>query len=373
MTRVLERRNVAPMEANENDTSSTRKRQTSGVCAECRTAIPKSRRYCRKCGDLAAERKRRAAEGYVVIGTPTGPVELKLPRVSISETLVFNTHLFGHVAWSEMTPCGEILDVVLQILRSEPAYIAERDARRHMALICHLKSHRAKVWERGVRIEESVEALPLRHLDRALESWVRSWFSEPHSLLSCFALDTAEVILAHVHGFEGYGDTRTPWEIAPLLPEDLRAVVGRRESFRHEPRFKSELTSAIRDTLVIAKVPPRGRCTDRADREALLRAGDEFIVALVRCHLSMSFHDWVALNAVDEDEPEFSLSRAFEIPCEFRARHPGGVAPLELPDTQERSYPIPLKVPGRWLTHVLRRDSWKEPWVPVPLPEWLVA
>lgn len=362
------------METTKNDASSSRKRQPSGACAECRTPILKSKRYCRVCADLVAERQRKAKEGYVVIGTSAGPVELLLPKLWISRTVVFDAGPMGRVPWTQKTPCGQVLDLVLRILRSEPPYVTERDARRHMALICHLKSYRATVWERGVQLTEVVEAQPLHRLERALESWVRSWFPEPNSLVSCYALDTANFILAHVFGVDEYSEGRIPWRINPLLPPELIDEVSRRNSFRDQPRFKSDLTGAIRNTLVIAKVPPRGRCMDRSGKEVIFGAGDEFIVELVRCHRSTSFYDWPAMTAIDEDEPEFSLSRDFEIPCEFRARHPGGVQPLRLPDPwAQRSAPLFMKVPGRWLTHVLTNESWKDPWVPVPLPEWLVG
>lgn len=298
-----------------------------------------------------------------------------LPKLNIHRSIVFDVSIWNSAPWSDKTPCGEFLDVILRILRSDPPYVTGYDARRHMALLCHLKNHRAKVYERGgIEVNEAVEALPLRHLDRALGSWVRSWFSGPHPLVSCYALDAAGFILSHAWGaYEHTSETRESWKITPLLPPSLEEVVCRRSSFRDEPRFKSELTSSIRGVKAIVKVPSRGRCLDHSS-QALLGPGDEFIVEVLRCHLSASLEDWPALTAIDDDEPELSLSRDFAIPCEIHARHPGGEQAIILPESWEgRGFRPVVRIPGRWLTHVLTRESWQDPWVPVPLPQWLVG
>ncbi|MBL9100171.1 MAG: hypothetical protein JNL82_04380 [Myxococcales bacterium] len=350
----------------------SRKKQPSGSCAECGTAILKRKRHCPKCAERAAERAQRAKDGYVAIQTVTGPVEVRLPKIGVSKSVVFDTYdRRACENWTEKTRCGELIDVLLRILHASPPYLTPRDARRHMALLYHLKNYRTTVWEWNKPEKEfAVEDMPLRELNRALSSWVRSWFQGPHALVSCYALDVAELIHAHAFGLYKYTDQRDAWKITPLLPSGLIKELDGRSHFSDGPSFKRDMTSAISGILAVVKVPPRGRCVGHPpNNEVLLDAGDEFIIEIVRCHLSSSFYDWTAMTAIDDDEPEFSLSRQFEIPCELRGRHLGGDGPFELRDKPYHS--LQLKIPGRWLTHVLTHKEWRDPWVTTPLPEWI--
>lgn len=353
--------------------SPQKKRQPSGACTECGTPIVKSKRYCRPCADLVAERKRKAKDGYITIPSPAGVIEVQVPKVGISKAVVFDAYRFGPQKWDENTRCGELIDVQLGILHARPPYLTERDTRRHMGLLLHLKNHRVPAYEQREPSSEAVEDFPLRRLERAVRSWVCSWFQGEHALVSCFALDTAELILAHSFGFEEFRtQTRAAWKIAPLLPRELISVIGRSRSLLDEPTFKRDITTVIQHSLAVAKVPPRGRCVEDSSGKVLLSPGDEFIVEIMRCHRSASLDDWPMMTAIDDDEPEFSLSRDFEIPCRFIAQHKIGAKPLMMSGRDEQVR-LPIQIPGRWLTHVLTRVDRKDPWVPVPLPAWLMG
>lgn len=161
--------------------------------------------------------------------------------------------------------------------------------------------------------------------------------------------------------------------ISPIFPEEL---VDRAGASFMDQGFKRHVTEDIGRTIVLAKVPPQGRCVDSRGN-VHIPSGTEFLFKIKRCHLSSSIADYISLLTVDDGEPPIYLSRHFRLfghvivpgPDDYRII---GRLPAELESSLGAATSTDgahLDIPVRWISHALKRND--DEMVLIPVPEWL--
>src|SRR4029079_11299651 len=92
----------------------------------------------------------------------------------------------------------------------------------------------------------------------AVEAGVRPYIGhQQQPLMSTYATDSAQFILAHAYGDAPTSDFR--WKISPLFPLPLVDRLQSRCSFFENPQFKRRVTEQIVRLLVLVEVPMQAR------------------------------------------------------------------------------------------------------------------
>ncbi|WP_437515853.1 hypothetical protein [Sorangium sp. So ce1099] len=281
------------------------------------------------------------------------------------------------------TSLGEFVDVLFGVLLREPRYLIQDDVHRHFSMLYQFRQHeiRQTDWETNVSHNQPVSQLPIADLEDAIFSWAVSYTAERHHpLMSTYAIDSAQFALTHAYGGPIGSDRR--WRIAPLFPPPLIDKSQPRLWLFEDPQFKKRITEQVGRLLVLVEVPPQARCVfpSASATEVRLEGGSQFFFKIQRCHLSSGFYDHVAMNAIDDAEPEMYLSKSFRVygktfvPSDDHWDYRLSEPPLPEVLTSTRILRDPrvhgwsLEVPVRWITHVIVRDDDKTS--VIPAPDW---
>jgi hypothetical protein len=354
------------------------KRGPQGKCAGCGAAIPTRQKRCAACAATEAEARRRGAENIQSFRTPAGEVrELPVQQAWIHNAMVFEPHPSGGRWFAHADLCGEFLDALLGVVFARPAYIRPEDVHRYAAWIDAFKSHiMERPWEVRGETRLPVAVQPLRDLDRALRDWVETILrADNQALFPTLALDAACFIEAHAHGNSGGG--REHWRIVGMLNADSEDSWAGLNSLG-KPRLKGEVTSRLKGTLTRCLVPPGGSVPGRNGALSLLGAGDSFVFAVERCHLTQdSVTDSPCVRAAESDPPRFDIAADLW----FRGNlllDPVTARPIPCLTAQAdllwrwNGRETPAEIPVRWITDVYEQSETDGPPRPLPVLRWTV-
>jgi hypothetical protein len=225
--------------------------------------------------------------------------------ISVSKAVSFQANIFANKLTAD-SPSGQLIEIVKGFCLSGVDCLSSRDAQLYYALLRDLQHFQhSPAWHD--QSGATVQTLPIKQLNYAVEDWIMSHFDENSSdLMPHYALATADLIGKLIAGYSS--SDPEPWEVKPLF--------GRQWYFDHGVRFfgstfKKRFSEAC-GAEVVARVPNNVNLVYER-RGALLEAGDDFVFKIKRCHLSNVINDWTFLKAIGEDSsrPKFDLSEDF--------------------------------------------------------------
>jgi hypothetical protein len=335
-----------------------KKCRLQGRCANCESPIPAAKRLCPACRQLEQEAK----DNVHVWKAPTGEVvKRRVPRVSITARVVYDI----------MTPTGgkfaidgasaPFLESLIGLCYDQPPYIRATDVARYAAMLHSLLHFRSQPcpWKENSPLVDA-EEIPLQRLGIAVREWIMSFFGEQyHPLMPVYALDTACFVAAHGEG------TYFPWNGS--RPAEIPAMVEGDFSIGclNNPAFKAEFTQRLtRRRFFVAEIP--GGCSIVGPNEEAMGPGTRFFFGVARCHLSGAWYDYVALEAREDNAPEYDIG-AVLLPGQVLVDASGSVTLT--PSQATSRYAPSLDLPLRWITHAVREERDKTVLLPVPLWE----
>lgn len=347
----------------------TPKRKPEGKCSQCNAPVSTQKRYCDTCLEEIRVKQVRESQNIRRWTTVSGEwAEQPVQSVAVRKKIVFQSNLPPLEATD---PVGKLLDRLIGLCFSDPAYLRHEDAARHIALLNELKLFNCTV-RRGVnRGEMKAEDLPINDLGHAIAEWVQSYFNDIRcSLLPAYALDTAMFIRSHLSGH--YELEPELWEIEPMMADTKYDIFGFIDT-----RFKSNFTSRFGGTVVRCRVPEG--CAITFQQKSLFAPGEEFCAVIKRCHLSTNFQDAIFLRTEVANEQimdlgfwfvgEVLLSGEGSLYQWFRDPESCSLHPVLLPNAGESFYDygrFDLSFPAVWVHSAGRYDRGEIQLFPVP-------
>jgi hypothetical protein len=369
-----------------HNNATTPKRGPEGACESCQKPVSKRRKLCDACRAEREEHQRREQAGILTIRNLRGePLDVKAFRASTSSCVTFSIFRWGGTSkFDGQATCGELVDLLLGILASEPEYIQSTDAGRYAAMLLDFRAFEFEDWQGSTKQRRPVATTPLIKSDWAIREWIESHLRQDEEpLMATFAVDAAAFMKAHAFGQyvsrASAEDDAPSWRIEPVFARELleRQNGGSGWSCLQDKRLKRDITRQVGGLWVLAKVPEKSSITaPYRDGAILLKPGEWFLYQVERCHVSESFFDFPTLRVETSDPAPYDLGG--------RACFTGGIA---MQESGEVLRPImstdalgsygfvrrmadkpTVRIPLRWITAIVEIDE--RGWRNKPLPTW---
>jgi hypothetical protein len=295
----------------------------------------------------AAMRKRAARTSRMI---PVPKPEVTQPiRAYATKTSVFNVR--GRPFTSDSN-AGTFLDSLIALCADPPEYLHPRDAERYLYLLPILRGSTFHDSPKSGAVENVADGTiaDLCRFGGALEDWVTSYYARrtpvvAHTLMPHFALDAAELVLAHAYGNRFcQGD----WYLQAMVP-DLK------ENGFLSPQFKADFTRATGYVYAKGIVPEDASILRRTYQETLsyFMPGDEFCFRIERCHLSEGFYDNEVFSCEETKPRPYDLRDNFKFFGSLLVSVKAGRGEIRTEDEDGiHEYGLfQSLMPARWITH----------------------
>lgn len=231
----------------------------------------------------------------VDVAKVSGKTEGSKPRVYTLKSIVYKSKVIG-CDLTLQDKVGLLLDQLIALCGSKPEYLRPEDAARYADLMERLKQTTVN-WcpPYGEALEGPAANAPISRLWRILEDWILGLCHDSSHLLPHYALDTACFIETMVVG-------RTFWRPERCLVEPMFGEQIAKIKFLFDRSFKTNFTR-LTGGMVRAVVPEGVTVFGwHGSEKTVLAAGDTFVLAINRCHLSESWYENTHLKIKPDPE-----------------------------------------------------------------------